>query len=80
MIEEIFKTLRQDGKTLASSMDELEKIVKQSIPKEQRHLLPNFAKMRGALKNGDPNAALEVYNKAKATLNKVKSMGEDQFK
>jgi len=80
MFDELFKTLRQDGKTLASSMKELESIVNNNVPKEQRHLLPNFGEMKKALKNSDPEQALKIYNKAKAALKKVQDIEKDQAK
>jgi hypothetical protein len=80
MIDEIFKALRQDGKTLASQMKELEGIVNENVPKEHRHLIPNFGKMRKALQDKDPNAALEIVNKAKASLKKVQDIDKDQTK
>jgi hypothetical protein len=80
MFDKIFNTLRQDGKTLASQLEELEKLVQKEVPQEHRHLVPNLGKMKKAIQTKDPNAALDAYNKAKQALKKVQNIEEDQLK
>jgi hypothetical protein len=80
MFDKIFNTLRQDGKTLASQLNDLEKIVNKEVPKEHRHLVPNLGNMKKAIQTKDPNAALDAYNKAKQALKKVQDIENDQQK
>ena len=71
---------KQEAKTLADQMNEIEKLAIKNIPEEQRHLVPNIGKLKKALSKKDPNAALDVFNNVQAALKKVQDINNKQTK